>query len=942
MNKIADEILNYIGSDYIFLQMKFSFTTKLLVPEIILVLIYLFRLKQKSILWLLLFGLQALHAQKIAEKGVPWIDNYSPAQYKNHGKIWDIASAKNGIIYMAGNAGLLEYDGQTWNQFKGSEGYTRSLSVVNDSFIYSGSDLDFGVWNKNKYGQFVYTSLYPFSKNPNEENEEFWDVFCIKDYVVFVSFTNIYVYKNKQLTKIAAPTRFSGSFQNKDKIYLTDKKNGLYVFDGMTLKLLFEYPNEIPLQIAGVFETPNGLILVTKYNGLFLWHDGKLSPLNNAVSGSLKEDQVFCSMQIDNSYYAFGTILNGLYITDLDGHIIQHINRKNGLLNNTILSMHYAANGMIWLGMDYGIAAIHLYNNITYFIDYQGYYGSGQSALLYKDQFYLGTNQGLYHAKWEALNNYVNTKPFSLIQGSEGQVWTIGELDGTILCGHDKGLFTVSGHALQSVHNEPGVWNFIRYKNEYLLTGNYNGISVFKIEGGKYTFLKKLALILGSCNQLLNEKDNIFWVNIPNYGLIRFELDDDFYPQNRIIFPAASFAGGALYLLKDERGINLLSNRYRYWYDPVKKEFVQQGINKVPENIVGLPDAIYTTTPLDTNFQFYPIYNGFALVQASAVPKRSNRSLLLIRKIEVFNNLTRQLIPWNASIPYSLNNLSIQYIIPHESQALYQYQLNNFSKEWSDWTTNTTVDFLNLWEGSYTLKIRGKVDGKVSNTTEVTFQIAPPWYRSNLAYLAYTALVILLFFLIRAWQNLRLRAQKKILQEQEQNALQEQAEKYKQEALLLQQQQLEQEQQLLKQQIKQKKIELAKQSRDNENKNRLLRLLKEKIDEIQHEAVTSKLHWMEIKRLLDLHLETTDSKIFEIQIDDLYQAFFQKMREQFPDLSLYDLRLCAYLKMGLNSKEISEILNILPSSINVSRSRLRKKLNLRHDQDLYSYLNQLG
>lgn len=922
--------------------MKCSFTTKLLVSERILVLRYLFWLKHNIILWLLLVGLQALNAQKIAEKGVPWIDNYSPAQYKNHGKIWDIASAENGILYMAGNAGLLEYDGQTWNQFKGSEGYTRSLSVVNDSLIYSGSDLDFGVWNKNEYGQFVYTSLYPFSKDPNEENEEFWDVYRIKDDVIFISFTNIYVYKNKQLTKIAAPTRFSGSFQNKDKIYLADKKNGLYVFDGMTLKLLFEYPNDVPLQLSGVFETPNGLILATKYNGLFVWHDGQVAPLNNAVSDYLKEDQVFSSMQIDNSYYAFGTILNGLYITDLNGHIIQHINRKNGLLNNTILSMHYSSNGMIWLGMDYGVAGIHLYNNTTYFIDYQGYYGSGQAALLYKDEFYLGTNQGLYHAKWQALNNNANAKPFSLIQGSEGQVWTIGALNGTILCGHDKGLFAVSGNALQRVYNEPGVWNFIQYKNEYLLTGNYNGISVFKIQDGKYTFLKKLALILGSCNQLLNEKDNIFWVNIPNYGLIRFELDNDFYPQHRIIFPANSFTGAALYLLKNEKGINLLTNRYRYWYDPAKKAFVQKGINKAPENIVGLPEAIYTTTPLDSNFQFYPIYNGFALVQAAATPNKNNSASLLIRKIEAFNNLTRQVIPQNASLPYSLNNLSIQYIIPHEREVLYQYQLNHLSKEWSNWTTNTTVDFLNLWEGSYALKIRGKVDGKVSKTTEITFRIAPPWYRSSFAYLAYVALLILLFFLIRAWQNLRLREQKKIMQEQEQNALQKQAEKYEQEALLLQQQQLEQEQHLLKQQIKQKRIELAKQSRDNENKNRLLRLLKEKIDEVQQDAVISKRHWGEMKRLLDLHLETTDHKTFEIQIDDLHQAFFQKLREQFPDLSLYDLRLCAYLKIGLNTKEISEILNILPSSINVSRSRLRKKLNLRHDQDLYGYLNQLG
>ncbi|TVR75849.1 MAG: hypothetical protein EA412_14750, partial [Chitinophagaceae bacterium] len=47
----------------------------------------------------------------------------------------------------------------------------------------------------------------------------------------------------------------------------------------------------------------------------------------------------------------------------------------------------------------------------------------------------------------------------------------------------------------------------------------------------------------------------------------------------------------------------------------------------------------------------------------------------------------------------------------------------------------------------------------------------------------------------------------------------------------------------------------------------------------------------------------------------------------------------AYLKIGLNTKEIAEILNIQPSSFYISRSRLRKKLNLKPEEDLYSFLN---
>ena len=68
---------------------------------------------------------------------------------------------------------------------------------------------------------------------------------------------------------------------------------------------------------------------------------------------------------------------------------------------------------------------------------------------------------------------------------------------------------------------------------------------------------------------------------------------------------------------------------------------------------------------------------------------------------------------------------------------------------------------------------------------------------------------------------------------------------------------------------------------------------------------------------------------------------FTSFQKNSPNLSIYDLRMCAYLKIGLNSKEIADIFQVLPSSINVSRYRLRKKLNLSQEEDLYEFLNSL-
>ncbi len=71
---------------------------------------------------------------------------------------------------------------------------------------------------------------------------------------------------------------------------------------------------------------------------------------------------------------------------------------------------------------------------------------------------------------------------------------------------------------------------------------------------------------------------------------------------------------------------------------------------------------------------------------------------------------------------------------------------------------------------------------------------------------------------------------------------------------------------------------------------------------------------------------------------ELYQGLFIAIKKKFPNLSIYELRLCVFLKIGLSSKEIADILQVLPLSKNFSRSRLRKKLGLESEDDLYEFL----
>lgn len=882
-----------------------------------------------------------LLGQGFPQKGMPLVENYTPEQYFNKGKVWDIASAPNGIVYFAADKGLLEYDGKTWRCFKGSKGFTRSLFILNDSIIYTGSDLDFGIWKRNKFQEFEYSSLYPFHWDIKEINEEFWHVAIEKDKVLFISFNNIYIYKKGQLTKISAPSKFTDCFAAHDSVYFADENEGLFVLNNLRLKPVLNYSSQTSLEIKGIFNNNNDKILVTKNSGLFNYRNGILKPLNSQLSQKLADAKVFCFKQLNKNQLAFGTVLKGLFITDVDGNIIQHINKKKGLPNNTILSIHQSGNGKLWMGLDQGISSLDINSNISFFKDYMGDFGSGYTACLKDNIFYLGTNQGLYQSKWVDLNNNAEFYNFQLIAGTEGQVWSLKEINNTLLIGHDKGLFSLNRNNIQKISNEPGFWAITAYQNNYLLTGNYNGISIFKKSNNSWNFVKKMELILGSCNQVLYQKKNIIWVNIPNFGVIRAVLNDNIYPTARQIIPESEFDGKNLLLHQKGNEIFLISDSFEYQYSETEKRFIKNDKSNHLSNNHGSIEHVNLSLPINSNYTFFPIYNGFSLQYTGKKLIEANpNNEIVFRKLLAFNNDSSNNYAVNSRIPYQLNNIKFEWIVPNQSNVLYQFKTEK-NKNWSEPSIKNTHEILNLKPGQYTILARAIVNGKTTAEKSISFELAAPWYRTKYVLILYFLILSALVFTLYRLQQIQLKKQKVNLLQKKEIALKEQADQHNREVLALEQEVFKNEFELLKQQLKNKTIELANKAKDNDEKKNLLLSIKEKFENLQAiDPVQSKLKLNEIKRLLDSHLNVEDHT-FEIQIDELHQEFFKKLKDKFPSLSTQDLRLCAYLKIGMNSKEIAEILNIQPSSAFVSRSRLRKKLNLKVDEDINTFLNAI-
>ncbi|MEL6535191.1 MAG: DNA-binding response regulator [Bacteroidota bacterium] len=98
----------------------------------------------------------------------------------------------------------------------------------------------------------------------------------------------------------------------------------------------------------------------------------------------------------------------------------------------------------------------------------------------------------------------------------------------------------------------------------------------------------------------------------------------------------------------------------------------------------------------------------------------------------------------------------------------------------------------------------------------------------------------------------------------------------------------------------------------------------------------------ELKRRISNHLEVDNSwETFKLHFDEVNPNFFEEIQKLAPDLSHKDLKLCAYVKLGMDNKQIARLLNITPASTRTSLTRLKKKLGLDLEEGLRQLLASL-
>jgi len=456
------------------------------------------------------------------------------------------------------------------------------------------------------------------------------------------------------------------------------------------------------------------------------------------------------------------------------------------------------------------------------------------------------------------------------------------------------------------------LYNYVYHVKNRVLIATVDGVYEYDAVKRKFIRLKLLGNALNGVSIQYMKEDNdgnIWFVSNKKVGVIDFRKPAGGNAFTIFYLPEldGKVVGGfeSIYAL-DSRNIFIGANKgaYHINYDKYIENITKPNVVLGMIKLFGKKDSV--------------VFGGYFVKNGAVAGKQDERNLP-----EYVN---------------SLNSIHFEYastLFEHDRNIKFSYQLVGFDRDWSEWGVKSEKDYTNLPAGKYTFNVRARTDvGNESAVVGYTFVVLPAWYNTIWMKMVYLILVVLLIRLIIRWQK------QKHIKEQERMSYLHQLEldRNEKEIVRLQNEKLEAD-------VNYKNKELSTMTMHLVQRGKVLAKIKEVISTVikNHDISESSPSFRHLIRLIrDVEKKDQELDHLSVHFNHVNTEFFNKLKDLYPDLSQNDLKFCAYLSMNLSSKEMAQLMNVTIKAIEVGRYRLRKKLQLKPETNLYEFLIEIA
>ena len=963
--------------------------------------------------------------------GTPAIRNYNNTDYHSGMGVWDIGQDKNGILYFAGDEGLMTFDGSYWKIYPlPNKAAIKSLALDDSGRIYVGGQDEVGYFVPDAGGILTYHSIKQLLPPVARQFADIWDIVAGKgpagdEQVVFRTVETIFQYADNTLRTFDAPGGWLLLKKAGGTLFADDKTKGLLSFEGNGWRSPCSKQPTEGLQVTGVMEYGRDtLLLTTLKNGLYLLCGATLIKKPSEIDGRLENDLINCAHKIGPDRFALGTHANGLYIIDHNGRLIRQYAGQDGLQNNNVLRIFPDRDGNLWLALENGASFINYTSAVQHIRPAGQNHMLSNAVRISGGRLYIGTSNGLYSVPVRLNGEDLSTQSglFTKVPGTEGQVYSLTEIDHKLLLGHGDGAMLVKaegGAVLIPFPTPQGVWDFAKTSpSGDIIAGTYTGLRRLEILGDGLKDGGRASDLYESLGNLAADGQDNMWSSHPYRGLFRTPIGKT---ETEAGAGSAANAGNApahsfhyttqnglpsdlqnyVYFIRHRivaattRGVyayNRTSNRFspdpffqpmfgnspmeylaedssgNIWFVSDRRvgviDFSKGGLNSKGGTdgksgaaaVIYFPELSNQTVkgspfiyPYDPENVFIGSYDGIFHLNYKRYAQSDSNIQVLLSGVKILAEKDSLVFggyfpngPQPVQrFPNHWNSFRFEYsstLYAQKANVEFSYRLEGFDPGWSAWSARTEKEYTNLPYGTYTFGVRARNNlGNTSQPVRYTFTVDPAWYQTVWAYLFYGLLFAAFAGAVIKWQQRRFALhQKRHEAEQERLSYLHSLEMDRKEKgiMALQNEKLEAELQFKNKELATVTMHLVERGGILSNIREELIAVIKKLN-ISHQSFEFKSVF---RMLTDTEKSDDDWNRFALYFDQVHNNFLGTLKAKFPTLSATDLKLCAYLRLNLSSKEIAQLLNISLKGVEISRYRIRKKFQLKPETNLYDFL----
>ncbi len=488
--------------------------------------------------------------------GLPVIRNYLPSEYNATPQNWSIIKDRRGVMYFANTGGVLEFDGVDWRLIPVINEVARTLAIDKQGLIYVGGVNEFGYLQPDAAGLMQYTSLVRLVSPGDREFGDIWSIYVSGRDVFFQSSSHIFrikdpvnsFVKNKhaQIKTWTSKKLFSPAFYVNDKYYIPKSGTGLLSLEGDSLKLITggeRFADQTIYDILSYSDNKtqhkeNKILIGTAGKGFYIL-DGKSFTefKTEADNYILKNKLYFRGGTLRNNTYVFGTQTGGMIVINSKGRLLQVINKKNGLSDNTVWFVYPDESGILWLGLNNGVARVIYPSPLTLIDSRFGIDGLIFSVNQFSGSLYLSTPNGVYYSQ----NEGGTRSFFKLTEGINSESWELLNVNDYQLAATTHGVYRIKDKRSDIIKTD---WRFAyslcrsKIHPDILYVGLHDGLAKLKLLNGEWTDGGRIPGINEIITQIVEGSDGTLWLSSYNKGIIRISPD---YNGNNSSYTIAHF-----------------------------------------------------------------------------------------------------------------------------------------------------------------------------------------------------------------------------------------------------------------------------------------------------------------------------------------------------------------------------------------------------------------